>query len=661
MNNTEFLSIYEVLFYAYSLNEMKDFSNTKWNLPYGINHDFLIDSNFGGLAIVLSIKREKNSSNELHGIRRKCALTIVDTTMRCEVHKSILWVNFPKKEYDNSWCIDFPAETTDLRAGHNYKLIVTEEKTGRVYGEYAFHLFSKEQLGEPSEWYYVYEAGVTGCLNRKMYKAVLEKNAFYNITFFLQHSFGKNLPAVMPELDLDLFDSYGARIKTCAIEPKCFNFYEQQYIVEYPFYGDELNSGVHYAQLKCMGSPISGFSFSVKEKEIPGSWGEWEPEGMTPLEPYTPEAAEERFNRLVPYTILPEEENEEEDDEYDDFDAALDRFIENELKEGCEGDEDNEPFSDDGFIETPELPTSDVAEVNPETETDVTDETTQFSELISRLTGIRTVKEKLMTYERLVLFNRMRKEKNLPALSTPLHAMFLGSPGTGKTTLAKMIGMMLRRAGILSKGHVVVRERSTLLGQHYSSPHERTLEAIEEARGGILLIDEAYQLYQPDDPRDPGVSVIETLMTALSDESKRNWMLILAGYPKETRRMFDMNPGLKSRIPESNIYIFEDFNEKELIEIAEKYLERNSYCLTPDAHAALADRLKSDYSHRDKNFGNARHVINMIQTEIIPAMAMRVTNGCDLNENSLTEILPADIPNTYAQISASNRRIGFSI
>ena len=190
---------------------------------------------------------------------------------------------------------------------------------------------------------------------------------------------------------------------------------------------------------------------------------------------------------------------------------------------------------------------------------------------------------------------------------------------------------------------------------------EKTLAAIEEAQGGILFIDEAYQLYQPNDSRDPGKFVIETLLTALADDSNRDWMLVLAGYPDEMRRMLGMNPGFKSRMPDSNIYTFDDFTEPELMEIAEKYLSRHNYTLTPGAHAALAERLKSDYTRREKSFGNARHVLNMIQTEILPSMAVRVT-GEGLSDNvSLTEIQPDDIPAPVARPASACRRIGFNI
>jgi len=274
---------------------------------------------------------------------------------------------------------------------------------------------------------------------------------------------------------------------------------------------------------------------------------------------------------------------------------------------------------------------------------------------LDSLTGLTSVKTKLSTYEKIVKFNKLRLDNGLPGISAPLHAMFLGSPGTGKTTVAKSMGMMLHKAGILSKGHVVVKERANLLGQYYSDEETNTLKAIEEAQGGILFIDEAYQLYQTDDPRDPGRFVVETLMTALADESRRDWMLILAGYPDEMKRMFEMNPGLKSRIPDSNIYVFEDFTESELMEIAENYLARNNFTLTPEAHETLSRRLAADHSAHDKNFGNARHVMNIIQTEIIPAMAVRVVAQGVASPEILSVILPADIPAPAGQSHVNHR------
>ena len=282
------------------------------------------------------------------------------------------------------------------------------------------------------------------------------------------------------------------------------------------------------------------------------------------------------------------------------------------------------------------------------------------SELDS-LIGLAGVKAKLHEYTQLVWFSRMRERSGLPGLSMPLHAMFLGSPGTGKTTVAKIIGEQLREIGVLSKGHVVVRERASLIGQFYSSESENTLKALEEARGGILFIDEAYQLCQPDDPKDPGRFVIETLMTALADEADRDWMLILAGYAEPMQAMFAINPGLRSRIPASNIYTFDDFTEQELMAIASRYFARHRFELTGQARQRLEELLAHDYRHRDSEFGNARHVINLIQTAILPAMAMRVGAMEAPTAGDLSLIEATDIPTPKLVMPSARRRLGFAV
>ena len=379
---------------------------------------------------------------------------------------------------------------------------------------------------------------------------------------------------------------------------------------------------------------------------------------------------------------LPEngDTNEGVSDNDKDFDELLDDFIKSQLEDNEENTENScwsvqeepyEPYADDDNAEengdeVEECSSDDDEETNeddyydcdfPEEEEDDEPEVEELT--LDKMIGLGSVKEKLVTYEYLVRFNKLRRDSGLPTPSIPLHAMFLGAPGTGKTTVAKMMGKMLADTGVLSYGHVVVKERSKLIGQFYSNEEKNTLRAIEDAQGGILFIDEAYQLYQPHDPKDPGKFVIETLMTALADESKRDWMLILAGYPDEMRRMFEMNPGLKSRIPDSNIYVFDDYTADELMCIAENYLERNKYTLTAEARKALTLRLRSDYEQRDKSFGNARHVVNMIETDILPAMATRVVQTGESDVKVLTEIQACDIPKPVRRLQTCRQRIGF--
>lgn len=282
---------------------------------------------------------------------------------------------------------------------------------------------------------------------------------------------------------------------------------------------------------------------------------------------------------------------------------------------------------------------------------------------LNNLVGIESVKQKIHNYSRLTIFNGLRRKAGLTVTMPPLHALFMGSPGTGKTTVAKLMGRLLKDAGILSSGHVVVRERATLLGQFYSSESEKTLEALNEAEGGILFIDEAYQLNQPDDPRDPGRFVLETLMTALADESRRDWMLILAGYTEPTKRLLALNPGLTSRIPESNFYYFDDLNAPQLVTIANDYFATHDFILTPEAAKALSSLIEYDYAHRTRDFGNARHIHNIIQTGILPAMAARIARIPDPDITHLTTILDTDIPRPVpsAILPATRPHVGFRI
>jgi len=279
---------------------------------------------------------------------------------------------------------------------------------------------------------------------------------------------------------------------------------------------------------------------------------------------------------------------------------------------------------------------------------------------LDSLIGLDGVKEKVAAYRSLVEFNRRRELLGLPTSGVPLHCMFLGSPGTGKTTVAKILGEILHDCGVLSKGHVVVHERATLIGQYYSSEGENIRKALEEARGGILFIDEAYQLCQPSDPKDPGRFVLESLMTALADEDDRDWMLILAGYTAPMMQLFKLNPGLRSRIPDTNFYMFDDFTRPQLMDIAERYLAQRKFELTDEAREALAARLDGDYESRGQDFGNARHVVNLIETGIFPAMARRLSRVKAPTARELSVIEATDIPATSPVITLpSTPRPGF--
>lgn len=580
--------------------------------------DFYTDPTFEGIELRVEIVNLRHLTIDQSGVRRPITITVIDTARRLEVSSQQHTVCM-----DANTCTAVRFYTFALpRAAASFEVRVMDNPTGTLLHTRHLHTYDAAVLGDPSEWYKV-ETGAVYLCNPfaepevelcSPYKTVsVCSYADLSAIFRLRECFGKCRPLILPELEVRLYNSN---------KPEATNvwFREPQVdggdglLVRIDFdatYAD--SEEVLYAEVLCMQYPIGGFVFTTNRKDRPGLWRD---HGIEALEEFTPDAACERYDAFVEI-------------EESDFGRLLDEFIDSQMVPESEEDSEPEP------------------EYEPEPEPE------PLTMELDSLTGLANVKAKLERYEKVVRFNKMRANCGLPSTQLPLHAMFLGSPGTGKTTVAERMGAMLHRAGVLSRGHVVRRERATLLGQNYSSESENTLAALEKAQGGILFIDEAYQLFQPHDPKDPGKFVIETLLTALADENRRDWMLILAGYSERMKAMFDMNPGLKSRIPESNIYVFDDFNEAELLEIAERFLEHNDYTLSADARRALSERLHADYVQRDATFGNARHVINLIQADILPAMAVRVVD----HQGSLTEIQAEDVP---AAMSGTPRpRLGF--
>ncbi len=609
--------------------------------------DFLANASLSGVAVLIMLTNERRlTTQRTTGIRRYVKVVLIDETVNSILDSKNVWVNMCGYDLTRQYRVDFPLCYATINTDHSYKFIVRDECSCRILGEERFRLYEEFRHGKNVSGCFSVKSGAVVDIYGGKYKSLeCFDDAYYKLLFDLQPCFDE-MPVILPEFEVCIYSPDG-RVVSRFCHPVRDEDESGMFHLETPFLTSCYNRGVCYAEIRCMDYPIAGMVFAT-DYDVCG--GQWEGGDLKCLEEYSLDAATERFHLAMGVKVASSGEDTEDEDI---FDKALQEFIDSQM--------DDKPESEDGEIQV------DVAEdladditARRESETPATERVEQSILMsLNRLTGLTSVKEKLSTYEKVVRFNKMRSDNNLPVNSLPLHAMFLGSPGTGKTTVAKMMGVMLRRAGMLSKGHVVVKERATLLGPNYSMEETNTLTAIEEARGGILLIDEAYQLCQLNDSRDPGKFVIETLMTALADESSRDWMLILAGYPDEMKRMFEMNPGLKSRIPDSNIYVFEDFSESELMEIAEQYFERNNYILSSAAHEALLKRLADDYSNRDKNFGNARHVINMIQTEILPAMAIRVVSEGNISPDMLSVIQPSDIPNPVRLPQTRRPRIGY--
>ena len=265
---------------------------------------------------------------------------------------------------------------------------------------------------------------------------------------------------------------------------------------------------------------------------------------------------------------------------------------------------------------------------------------------LEAMVGLQRLKDDMKEARMMAMFNKKRAEMCLQTDGEQRnHMLFLGNPGTGKTTVAKLVGQMYHSMGLLSKGHTVETNRSKLVGEYIGMTEKKTLDAIEEARGGVLFIDEAYTLISHEsDTKDFGKEVLNALLTVLS-EPEPDMIIILAGYEDKMAAMMKTNPGLKDRFPLT--FHFDDYSAGELMEMACRTLKAGSYRLTDGARKYLASLIEKASAQRDEYFGNGRWVHNLISQGIIKSMAKRVMSGpvagSDIDISLLCDIQEADI------------------
>lgn len=245
---------------------------------------------------------------------------------------------------------------------------------------------------------------------------------------------------------------------------------------------------------------------------------------------------------------------------------------------------------------------------------------------LDAMVGLHTLKEELTTNLYQVRFNEQRRQLGLSAeMDGTHHMIFTGNPGTGKTTVAGMIGKIYHSLGLLSKGEVIATERSQLVGRYIGSTEEKMVALLERAKGNVLFIDEAYALCDTlEDRKDFGNHVIESLLTLLA-RPHSDILVILAGYADEMERLMQMNQGLKGRFPYR--FHFEDYDAGELMRIGVNLLGKKGYQLSDEAEALLKTTVADAVCRKDRYFGNARWINQFITSGILPAMARRVVQG----------------------------------
>jgi len=247
---------------------------------------------------------------------------------------------------------------------------------------------------------------------------------------------------------------------------------------------------------------------------------------------------------------------------------------------------------------------------------------------LDALTGLAPVKAEIKLVADLIAVQKLREERGLKVAKTNRHLVFTGNPGTGKTTVARLLAEIYRTLGVVSKGHLVETDRAGLVAGYIGQTATKVDERVKEALGGVLLVDEAYSLARGDD-RDFGQEAIDALVKRMEDH-RDDLVVVVAGYPAEMALFIDSNPGLRSRF--SKTIHFPDYTDDELVAIFRTMAEASHYAPDEGALAAVRERLAA--VDRGQGFGNARMIRNLFEA----AIAAHASRVIDIPDGELTDI-----------------------
>ena len=278
---------------------------------------------------------------------------------------------------------------------------------------------------------------------------------------------------------------------------------------------------------------------------------------------------------------------------------------------------------------------------NSEKETEQEEKTLeQLWNELNHLVGLEKVKSKVSD---LVAFQRIQHLRRQMGLSSPkstLHLAFIGNPGTGKTTVARIVGRIYKQIGLLSKGHFIEVSRTDLIAGYQGQTALKVKDVIERSKGGVLFIDEAYSITENDHSDSYGRECLTELTKALEDY-RDDLVVIVAGYTEPMCKFFESNPGLKSRF---NTFIeFDDYDSEELLSIFEKMCIKEDYTILPSAKHILIEALNHIVDSKDDQFANGRLIRNIFE-EMMMNHARRVAKLSNPSMEELKEFVDVDLP-----------------